>query len=102
MNILVTGGLGFIGSHVCVELLERNHTVVVVDNLHNSKTKVISNINRITGRDIVFYECDITDYDSLNRIFMNHNINAVMHFAGYKSVAESIDFSMKYLFNNLY
>ena len=102
MNILVTGGLGFIGSHVCVELLERNHTVVVVDNLHNSKTKVINNIKRITCRDIVFYECDITDYDSLNRIFMNHNLDAVMHFAGYKSVAESIDFSMKYFFNNLY
>ena len=102
MNILVTGGLGFIGSHVCVELLESNHQVVVVDNLENSKTEVIDNIKKITGRDILFYKCDITDFLSLNKIFMSHNFDAVMHFAGYKSVSESMDFSMKYFFNNLY
>ena len=85
-----------------MELLENNHQVLVVDNLYNSKTRVIDSIKKITGRDILFFECDITDYILLNSIFTNHNIDAVMHFAGFKSVSESMDFPMKYLFNNLY
>ena len=71
MKILVTGGTGFIGSHTCVELLDAGYDVVIVDNLSNSKKEVVSYIEKITGKKVKFYECDIRDKDGLNKIFDN-------------------------------
>lgn len=99
--ILVTGGMGFIGSHTIVELLETNFNVIVIDNLSNSNIDVIEKIKKITNKDIIFYECDILNYEQLNNIFENYNIYCVIHFAGLKSVNESIENPLKYYHNNV-
>ena len=101
MKILVTGGLGFIGSHAVVELLEANYEVVVIDNLSNSSIDVIDKIKEITGKDIVFYQNDVCDEDVLEEIFTKYKIDAVMHFAGYKAVGESVQKPIMYYENNL-
>ena len=101
MKILVTGGLGYIGSHAVVELLEDGYEVVVIDNLSNSSRDVVDKIKEITGKEIVFYENDVCDEKALEKIFKAHKIDAVMHFAGYKAVGESVREPIMYYENNL-
>lgn len=101
MKILVTGGLGFIGSHAVVELLDDDYEVVVIDNLYNSSIDVIDNIKKITGKEFSFYQNDVCDLDALEKIFSEHKIDAVMHFAGYKAVGESVEKPILYYENNL-
>jgi len=101
MKILVTGGLGFIGSHTVVELLDAGYEVVVIDNLSNSKIDVIDKIKKITGKDITFYQKDVCDLEALEEIFSNHKIDAVIHFAGFKAVGESVREPIMYYENNL-
>ena len=101
MKVLVTGGLGFIGSHTVIELLDAGYDVVVIDNLSNSNQNVIEKIKTITGKSIDFYEKDVCDLDALEEIFSNHKIDAVIHFAGYKAVGESVKKPIMYFENNL-
>lgn len=101
MKILVTGGTGYIGSHTCVELISLGYDVIVVDNLSNSKIDVIDKIEKITGVRPVFYEGDVCDKDILNRIFSENKIDAVIHFAGYKAVGESVERPLMYYRNNI-
>lgn len=101
MKILVTGGLGFIGSHAVVELLEQDYEVVIIDDLSNSSYDVLDKIETITGKRPYFYEKDVIDEDALEEIFTDHKIDAVMHFAGYKAVGESVAKPIKYYENNL-
>ena len=100
-SILVTGGAGFIGSHTCVALLDAGHDVVVLDNLCNSDSGVLQRIGRICGREPVFIEGDIRDGDLLKRLFDEHPVSAVMHFAGLKAVGESIQLPLTYYENNV-
>ena len=100
MNILLTGGLGFIGSHTVVELVNANYNVVIIDNLSNSKIKVLDNIYKLCDKNkIIFYKGDILNNDDLNKVF--NNINIVIHFAAYKAVAESIKKPLDYYNNNI-
>lgn len=101
MSILLTGGTGFIGSHTAVEIINKNIDVVIVDNLYNSDASVIDRIETITGTRPAFYESDVTCKDSLREIFKNHKIDAVIHFAGYKAVGESVQKPVAYYRNNL-
>ena len=101
MKILVTGGLGYIGSHTCVELLNSGYEVIVVDNLYNSSLDVIDKIEQITGKKIKFYEADVCDYEAVNKIFNENSIEAVIHFAAYKAVGESVKLPIIYYQNNL-
>lgn len=101
MKILVTGGTGFIGSHTTVELLNSGYDVVVIDNLSNSNSKVIDHIFKITGKKVSFYEGSVLDKDLLNKIFREHTIDIVIHFAGYKAVGESVAKPLLYYDNNL-
>ena len=101
MKILVTGGLGFIGSHAVVELLDADYEVVIIDNLSNSSADVLDKIREITGKNVTFYQNDVCDLDALEEIFSNHHIDAVMHFAGYKAVGESVKKPIMYYENNL-
>ena len=101
MRILVTGGAGYIGSHTCVELLEAGYEVVIVDNLYNSSPKAVERIAQITGKKPVFYETDICDRDALSAIFDKEQVDAVIHFAGYKAVGESVSKPIEYYSNNL-
>jgi len=95
--VLVTGGAGYIGSHTVVELLEKGLNVVIVDNLSNSSQESMKRVSKITGRDdIIFYELDICDKDALSNVFSKHNITSVIHFAGLKSVSESISKPLEY------
>jgi len=101
VSILVTGGAGFIGSHTCVELLNAGYDVVVVDNFANSCPEVLNRIKKITGRDLKFYEADLCDPDSLDIVFKENTIGAVIHFAGLKAVGESVLNPLKYYSQNL-
>ncbi len=101
MAILVTGGAGYIGSHTCVELLNLGYEVVVVDNLSNSKEESIRRIKRITGKDLTFYKADLLDKDALTYIFNTEHIDSVIHFAGLKSVGESVEKPLEYYHNNI-
>ncbi|MGI6644760.1 MAG: UDP-glucose 4-epimerase GalE [Bacilli bacterium] len=101
MKILVTGGTGYIGSHTVVELLNRNHEVVIVDNLSNSKIEVLDKIEQITNKRPVFYKVDCTNKDELRTVFFNHDFDAVIHFAGLKAVGESVLKPLEYYANNL-
>ena len=101
MKILVTGGLGFIGSHAVVELLNDGYDVVVVDNLSNSSIDVIDKIKAITGKEFDFYPYDLCDMDKVEEIFSKNKFDAVIHFAGYKAVGESVHEPIKYYENNL-
>ncbi len=103
MKVLVTGGAGYIGSHTCVELLEKGMEVVVVDNLVNSSAKSIDRIEQITGKRPEFHKADVRDREALNRIFdVNPDINCVIHFAGLKAVGESIEMPLEYYDNNIF
>ncbi len=101
MNILVTGGAGFIGSHTCVELIESGYKVVVVDNLINSSKEAVRRVEKITGVTIPFYPVDLLDEEGLNKIFDTENIDAVIHFAGLKAVGESVVKPWNYYNNNI-
>ncbi|SCZ78103.1 UDP-glucose 4-epimerase GalE [Acidaminobacter hydrogenoformans] len=101
MNILVTGGLGFIGSHTVVELIKNNHTVIIADNLVNSKLEVLDKLHQITGSKPTFYEIDATDAVQTERVFKDHQIDGVIHFAGLKAVGESVEKPLEYYYNNL-
>ena len=101
MNVLVTGGAGYIGSHTCVELLNEGYGVVVIDNLCNANPKSLDRVRQITGKDLKFYEGDVRDEDLLRRIFAENEIGCVIHFAGLKAVGESVAIPWKYYDNNL-
>lgn len=101
MNILLTGGAGYIGSHTCIELIKAGHTAVIADNLYNSKKESVNRVEKITGAKIPFYEIDVCDYNSLKKLFSENKIDAVIHFAGLKAVGESCEIPLKYYRNNL-
>ena len=101
MNILVTGGAGYIGSHTCVELLESGYEVVVVDNLCTSNPKSLERVRELTGKSVKFYEGDVRDEALLRKIFAENEIAAVIHFAGLKAVGESVAQPWRYYDNNL-
>lgn len=102
MNILVTGGAGYIGSHTVVELLNAGHTVVVVDNLANSSLKSIKRAEEIAGKNVIFYKLDIRDKSALKNVFSTNTIDAVIHFAGLKAVGESTKKPLDYYDTNVY
>lgn len=101
MNILVTGGLGFIGSHTTVELIQNGHNVIIVDNLCNSKIEVLDKIEKITKVRPKFYQINLLRIDDLRKIFAENQIDSVIHFAGLKAVSESIKIPLDYYENNL-
>ena len=101
MNILVTGGAGYIGSHTCLELLNCGYGVVVVDNLCNSNPKSLDRVEALTGKKVKFYEGDVRDEELLRKIFAENEISAVIHFAGLKAVGESVAQPWRYYDNNL-
>lgn len=101
MEILVTGGAGYIGSHTVLLLLENGYDVVVVDNLCNSCHESLKRVKELTGKDLKFYENDINDFEAMDKIFKENDIFAVIHFAGLKAVGESVRIPLKYYENNL-
>lgn len=101
MKILVAGGAGYIGSHTSVELLNAGYEIVVADNFYNSKPEALEAIKTITGKDFAFYEVDLCDKKASEVIFKEHKIDAVIHFAGYKAVGESVAKPIEYYQNNL-
>lgn len=101
MQILVTGGAGYIGSHTCVELLNAGYDVIVVDNLYNSNQKAIDRIEQITQKKVKFYKEDILDKEALKKIFSENQIDAVIHFAGLKAVGESVQKPVEYYTVNI-
>lgn len=101
MKILVTGGTGYIGSHTCVELLQKGHEVVVFDNLCNSKRDVLDKVREITGKEVIFYRADMRDKESMRPVFEEHTLDAVIHFAGLKAVGESVTKPLLYYQNNI-
>ncbi len=101
MKILVTGGAGYIGSHTCVELLNDGYEVVIADNFYNASPDVPDRIERITGKRPVVYAIDVADGNALERVFSEHDIGAVIHFAGLKAVGESVRIPLRYYRNNL-
>ena len=102
MTILVTGGAGYIGSHTCVELLQKGYEVVVIDNFDNSSPKSVERVKKITGKSVKLYTGDVRDGGLLNKIFTEHKIDWVIHFAGLKAVGESCAKPIEYYNNNLY
>lgn len=101
MSILVTGGTGYIGSHTCVELIEKGQKVVILDNLSNSKASVVDSIEKITGVRPVFYEADLLDRAAIAKVFDENDIDSVIHFAGLKAVGESVAKPLEYYRNNI-
>lgn len=101
MNILVTGGAGYIGSHTVVELLGAGHDAVVVDNLANSKEQAVERVRELSGRDVPFHNVDLRDAEGLRAVFQKYRIDAVIHFAGWKAVGESTEKPLEYYDNNL-
>ncbi len=101
MQVLVTGGAGYIGSHTVLELLERGYDVIVVDNLSNSVREALRRVEKLTGRKVIFYENDVRDRAALELIFTAHQIDWVIHFAGLKCVPESVRKPVEYYDNNL-
>lgn len=100
-TILVTGGAGYIGSHTCLELLEQNYNVIVFDNLSNSSPESLKRIEKLTGKSLHFIEGDIRDATALDKVFTQHSIDAVIHFAGLKAVGESQEIPLIYFDNNI-
>lgn len=101
MSILVTGGAGYIGSHTVVELLNNDQDVIIVDNFSNSHPAVLDRIQELTGKNFTFYELDLLDKDNLKKVFEENEIEAVIHFAAYKAVGESVTVPLKYYHNNI-
>jgi len=101
MTIFVTGGAGYIGTHTVLKLLEHGYSVVVADNLSNSKIEAIKRVKTLSSHDFPFYEIDLCDVNELDRVFVTHKIDAVIHFAGLKAVGESVEKPLEYYENNL-
>ncbi|ARN67139.1 TPA: UDP-glucose 4-epimerase GalE [Vibrio vulnificus] len=101
MNILVTGGSGYIGSHTCIQMIEAGMTPIILDNLYNSKLLVLDRIEQVTGVRPTFYQGDIRDSEILQHIFAQHDIQGVIHFAGLKAVGESVEKPLMYYDNNV-
>lgn len=101
MNVLLTGGAGYIGTHTCIELINAGHTVVVADNFSNSSPKAIERVEEITGKIIPLYNIDVCDVEALDKLFAENKIDAVIHFAGLKAVGESCEIPVAYYRNNL-
>ena len=101
MKILVTGGTGYIGSHTCVELIKKNYEIVILDKLYNSNINVLDKIDSITSVKPKFYNVDIKDYSALEEVFKENSFDAVIHFAGYKAVGESVSIPLDYYENNV-
>lgn len=101
MKILVTGGAGYIGSHTCVELLNNGYEVVVLDNLSNASEEALKRVEKITGKSLDFYKGDMLDRSYCEKIFAEHTIDAVIHFAGLKAVGESVQKPWEYYYNNI-
>ena len=101
MSILVTGGTGYIGSHTCVEFIEKGQEIIILDNLANSKAEVVDHIETISGVRPVFYEVDLLDREGLKKVFDENDIDTVIHFAGLKAVGESVAKPIEYYRNNI-
>ena len=101
MKILLTGGAGFIGSHTYVELLAAGHEAVIADNFYNASQRVMERLETITGKPVCWYDVDVCDAEALDRVFQEHAFDAVIHFAGYKAVGESVSKPLEYYRNNL-
>ena len=101
MAILLPGGAGYIGSHTAVELLNKGKEIIIIDNFSNSKPEVLDKIKQITGKDFKFYEMDYLDREKLEKVFEENNIEAVLNFAGYKAVGESVQKPIEYYTNNI-
>ncbi|MEB3100785.1 UDP-glucose 4-epimerase GalE [Ferviditalea candida] len=101
MPILVTGGAGYIGSHTCVELLNAGYEIIVVDNFSNSKPEALKRVGELTGKRFISYRADLLDREELEFIFTRHRIEAVIHFAGFKAVGESVRMPLEYYMNNV-
>ena len=101
MKILLTGGLGYIGSHTAVELLNEGFDVEIMDNLYNSSIEVVDKLKKITGKNVVFHEIDLLDINAMDEMFKNSNFDAVIHFAGLKAVGESTQKPLFYYENNV-
>jgi UDP-glucose 4-epimerase len=101
MNILVTGGAGYIGSHTCVALLKAGHSVIIADNFSNSKKETVRKIMDIADKEVAFCEMDVTDTEAVDNIFSNYKIDGVIHFAGLKAVGESVEKPQEYYYNNI-
>ncbi|TPV38808.1 UDP-glucose 4-epimerase GalE [Bacillus dicomae] len=101
MAILITGGAGYIGSHTCIELLNNNYKIIVVDNLSNSSIESLNRVKEITGKQFEFYKESVLNREKMNEIFLGNNIEAVIHFAGFKAVGESTEIPLTYYYNNI-
>ena len=101
MRILLTGGAGFIGSHTYIELVSAGHDAIIVDNFYNSNRKVIDRLEKITGKPVTYYDVDVCDKVALDEVFCYQPVDAVIHFAGYKAVGESVEKPLDYYRNNL-
>ena len=102
MNILITGGLGYIGSHTVIELLkDRNNNIIIIDNLVNSRIEIKNIIESISGRDIKFYNIDLTNFNEVYKVFTEEKIDSVIHFAALKAVGESVEKPLEYYNNNI-
>ena len=101
MAILLPGGAGYIGSHTAVELLNAGKEIIIIDNFSNSKPQVLDAIKKITSKDFKFYKIDYTDRKKLEKVFEENNIEAVLNFAGYKAVGESVQKPIEYYTNNI-
>ncbi len=101
MKILVTGGAGYIGSHTCIELLNENYEIVVLDNLCNSSEESLRRVKEITGKSFDFYQTDLLDEPAVEQVFKEHKIDAAIHFAGLKAVGESVSIPLRYFHNNI-
>ena len=101
MKVLVTGGAGYIGSHTVIELLSLDHEVIICDNMSNSKPEVLNRIKELSGKDFLFYNIDVCDKVSMRKLFADHHIDSIIHFAGYKAVGESCSKPLMYYQNNI-
>ncbi len=101
MNILVTGGAGFIGSHTCVDLLQAGHEVIVLDNLCNSKEESLHRVGRISGKELIFHKADLLDREAVRKVFKENEFEAVIHFAALKAPGESVFQPLRYYHNNV-
>ncbi len=101
-RILVTGGAGYIGSHTVVELIAAGYEAIIVDNFSNSSVEVLDRLKTITGVEVPFYKGSISDKDFMNRVFEENQIDAVIHFAAYKAVGESVQEPLKYYKNSMW
>lgn len=101
MSILLTGGAGYIGSHTCVEMLNAGYDIVVADNYSNSSPEALKRVKELTGKDFPIYDADVCDSEAMNALFDREKIEAVIHFAGYKAVGESVQKPLMYYRNNL-